>query len=484
MNDTDVVSTTGDLNENLTENVNEEIPADTDVMTTADTDVVSTTGDPNENLTENVNEETTADTDVTTTSNSKVISDQDLKNFAPSMADGIIPYMPSDDNLNLSLNDLPKESGYQLHSYSNTHNESETINGVTTEKSSEQSVESQYTVSDGVMNETTTSTQSTTVDGVTTESTTTYTDTIVISPDMNFSDIIQKYGSLQNDNVEYAITGRTTDADQHYDSKEDSSYLSSIFYDVGNRNGYLADFVNSNGVINFIDTALNSFIRQNDFVSFNMANGTSFQAQSGESTNDIFQYSTDSDNVSYAKLGYQDAINTFIYEDGVNFYGGGNFSDVLKVIDSESRNIWLDGSQGVSYSNINNIDASEATGNNQLAGNEIDNEIRAGSGNDLLWGAGGNDTLFGGDGDNTFYYGVNEGNDIIYNSVLSDKINLYNVSLSDIVSAKEIGDNFLIDMVDGSSLRIVGQDGASNFTLSDGSSYTYNRENNTWTQNA
>ena len=167
----------------------------------------------------------------------------------------------------------------------------------------------------------------------------------------------------------------------------------------------------------------------------------------------------------------------------ITFYGGGNFEDVLKVIESSAEKIWLDGSQGVSYGNINRIDATESTGDNQLVGNANNNEIRAGSGNNLLWGQGGNDTLFGGSGINTFFYGLNEGNDVIYNSTLTDKINLYNVSLSDIVSAKEIGDNFLIEISGGEALRIVGENGAANFTLSDGSSYTYNRENKTWTQN-
>ncbi|MBQ9486392.1 MAG: hypothetical protein IJU91_01130 [Selenomonadaceae bacterium] len=368
--------------------------------------------------------------------------------------------------------------------YSNmSESRSETVNDVTTESSEQQSTVSQITVEDGVLNEVTTTTQITTVDGVTSESSTTETRTIVLSPDMNFSDIIEQYSSLPTENVDYAITGRNGNSEQHFDAKNSDSYLSSLFYDVGNRNGYLTDFVKNSGVINFVDNAVSSYLRQSDYVSFNMANGTSFQAQTGESANDILQYSTDGENVSYAKLGYQDAINTFIYEKGVNFYGGGNFEDVLKVIESSAENIWLDGSQGVSYGNINSIDATESTGDNQLAGNANDNEIRAGSGNNLLWGQGGNDTLFGGAGTNTFFYGLNEGNDVIYNSALTDKINLYNVSLTDIVSAKEIGDNLLIEMSGGETLRIVGENGASNFTFSDGSSYTYNRENNTWTQN-
>ena len=385
--------------------------------------------------------------------------------------------------LNLPQNFLKNTevTSYSISESSHTYTES--IDGIKTEESTEIKSESQSVIDDGVMNETTTTTQSTTINGVADESTVTKTSTVVLDPDMNFKDILQQYSLLQNDSVNYVISGRTGNSEQQYNSKDSTSYLSSIFYDVGNRNGYLSDFISNSGVMNFIENAVDSYIRQNDYISFNMGNGTSFQAQTGNSANDIFQYSLDGENVSYAKLGYQDAINSLIYEKGVNFYSGGNFSDVLKVVESDPINIWLDGSQGVGYSNINNIDASESTGESQLVGNTSDNEIHAGSGISSLWGGnGGNDELYGGAGINTFFYGVNEGNDIIYNSASTDTVDLYNVSLSDIVSAKEIGDNLLINMLDGGSLRIVGQNGASNFILADRSQYSFNRSNQTWTQ--
>ena len=269
-----------------------------------------------------------------------------------------------------------------------------------------------------------------------------------------------------------------------------SSVNSSSWYNVGTRNGYIQNFNSgigaNSGVLNFQNSNIQSFRRESDFVNFHMADGTSFQAQNSSSANEAIQYSTDGVNVSYAKLGYADKNNTFTYDDGVNFYSGGEHTDVLQLNTYDSRNIWLDGSQGVAYNNINNIDASQSSGNNQLAGNSEDNEIYCGNGNDSLWGGMGddNDVLYGGTGDNTYFYGNNNGNDTIINSVQSDTVNLYDVSLTDIVSAGEVGQDFVVNMRGGNSLVIQGQQGASNFILSDRTAYNYNRESHSWTRTA
>ncbi len=260
------------------------------------------------------------------------------------------------------------------------------------------------------------------------------------------------------------------------------SYSASNFYDVGRSNGYLQNYSSRNSVMNFVDVNISSFSRTDNYVSFNMGNGTSFQAQTSSSENEIFQYSTDGRNISYAKLGYQERDNRFTYENGVNYYSGGSRSNVLDVTSYESVAVHLDGSAGVLYDNINKIDATTSYGNNELFGNSNSNEIRAGNGNDKLWGGGGNDLLYGGSGQNTFLYGVHEGNDVIYNSVSSDRVDLYNVSLTDIVSAGEVGQDFVVNMAGGESLTIKGQNGASNFILSDRSAYSYSRESHSWTR--
>ena len=269
-----------------------------------------------------------------------------------------------------------------------------------------------------------------------------------------------------------------------------SSVNSNSWYSVGTRNGYIQDFNtgtdSDSGVLFFQNSNISSFRRESDFVNFHMADGTSFQMQNNSSENEVIQYSTDGTNVSYAKLGYADRNNTFVYDDGVNFYSGGEHMDVLQLNTYDSRNIWLDGSQGVTYNNINNIDASNSAGDNQLVGNSEDNEITAGSGNDSLWGGAGdgNDVLYGGEGDNVYFYGNNNGNDTIINSVQSDTVNLYDVSLTDIVSAGEVGQDFVVNMRGGNSLVIQGQQGASNFVLSDQTAYNYNRESHSWTRTA
>ena len=266
---------------------------------------------------------------------------------------------------------------------------------------------------------------------------------------------------------------------------ESRSYSASTFYDVGTRSGYLQNYHSESSVMNFVNTNISSFSRYDGYVDFHMANGTSFQAQISSSENEIFQYSTDGQNVSYAKLGYKEKSNYFTYEEGVNYYSGGSYSNVLSVASYDSVTVHLDGSAGVLYDNINKIDASNSNGNNELFGNSSNNEIHAGKGNDALWGGkGGNDLLYGGEGQNTFLYGVHEGNDTIYNSVSTDKVDLYNVSLSDIVSAGEIGHDFVLNMSGGESLTIKGQNGASNFILSDRSAYSYSRESHSWSKTA
>ena len=313
----------------------------------------------------------------------------------------------------------------------------------------------------------------------------------------SFSDVFGAYnfGVSDYSASSYNISGYSNPygsvRQQSYSSvNQSSSYATGTWFDVGDRNGYIENFTTGSGsgagVLNFQNTNISSFRRESDFVNFHMADGTSFQMQNSSSENEVLQYSTNGTDVSYAKIGYADRDNSFVYEDGVTYYAGGEHEDVLNVTNYESRNIWLDGSRGVRYSNINNIDATESQGNNQLVGNRGDNEIYAGQGNDSLWGGSGDgdDVLYGGAGDNTYFYGRNNGNDTIVNSVSTDSVNLFNVSLRDIVSANEVGQDFVINMAGGQSLTIQGQNGASNFILSDKSSYNYNRETHRWSRNA
>ena len=310
----------------------------------------------------------------------------------------------------------------------------------------------------------------------------------------SFSDIRNGYSYLNNTsafssenfNVSGYTNGNTSVQTQTFSSvNSTSSYTASTFFDVGNKNGYLDNYNANTGVMNFVNADIRSWSRSSDYVNFDMGNGTSFQAQSSSSTDDIFQYSTDGRNVYYAKIGMTDRNNSFTYTDGVTFIGSSDHEDTLNL-STYNKNVDLNGNQ---YINIDNIDARNSSINyyqRQLIGNAGNNKIYAGRG-DLLWGGSGstgNDDLYGGSGDNTFYYGVGEGNDVIHQSVSTDKVDLYNVSLTDISSYGFDGSSLRFNMAGGESLVIEGSDGASNFVLADRSEYSYNRSTDTWSVKA
>ena len=260
----------------------------------------------------------------------------------------------------------------------------------------------------------------------------------------------------------------------------DKTYTSSIFYDVGNGNGYISDFNNITDVLNFVNPNVVSLSRNEDQIEFNMADGTKFQATGNGSQDDIFQYSFDGINIGYAKLGFSDRDNGFTYADGITFFGTPDHEDTV-FFATPNVNIDLNGSN---FININNIDArnAEITSDftRQLIGNALNNKIFASQG-DELWGGAGDDELYGA-GNNIFRYGVSDGKDVIYNSVTDDKVNLYNISVDDIISVDYNENNLNINFADGGSLKIVGENGASNFILSDNSAWKFNRETQSVTQ--
>lgn len=269
---------------------------------------------------------------------------------------------------------------------------------------------------------------------------------------------------------------------QNYSSINSSSTTSEYtMFNVGDRSGYLNGYTPSTGTMNFVNADIQSWTRDNDYINFNMGNGTSFTAQTTSSTDDIFRYTTDGVNTSYAKIGFTNRDNMFQYADGITFIGSNDHEDTLNV-STYDRSVDLRGNQ---YISVDNIDARNSSGSyRQLTGNAANNKIYGASGN-TLWGEQGNDELYGsGAGNNTYLYGVNEGNDVIYQSASSDHIDLYNVSLSDIHSYGYDGNSLRLNMYNGDSLTVVGSNGASNFILADRSEYSYNRSNDSWSVKA
>lgn len=297
-----------------------------------------------------------------------------------------------------------------------------------------------------------------------------------------YQNLTNRY-SLENFDTSYFSNGGTTVSTTNYSNYNSySSHTTSQRFNIGNRSEILRGYSSDRAVLNFTDVNISSFVRQNNYMNFNMANGTSFQAQTSYSADDIFKYTTDGRNISYAKLGMTNSDNTFQYVDDVTFIGSSSHKDTLNL-STYTQSVDLNGNQ---YIDIDNIDARSSQSHyyqRNLIGNTGSNKIYAGA-NDQLWGGkGGNDELYGsGSGNNTFYFGANEGSTTIYDSTERDHVDLYNVSLSQISSAYESGSDFVINMYNGDSLKIVGQDGASNFRLADNSEYSYHRDTHTWQQ--
>ena len=170
----------------------------------------------------------------------------------------------------------------------------------------------------------------------------------------------------------------------------------------------------------------------------------------------------------------------------MTLYYGGKKGDTLQIQDSDNDKIWLDGSQGQSYNGIVLLDGSRASGDIQLAGNTSSNTIQGGSGTSSLWGGSGSasDTLIGGSGEDSFYFGKGEGNDVIQSTGSSDKVMLYNVSLSDVKSAAVTNGVMKISLTDGSTLSIKDYNSSSvnSFTLADGTNWSYSSSTQQWSK--
>ena len=175
--------------------------------------------------------------------------------------------------------------------------------------------------------------------------------------------------------------------------------------------------------------------------------------------------------------------------DFVDYYSSGSKEGdgELDISGGSDKKVWLDGSHGAVFDGFNKVDASESTGNLELAGGEQGDSILGGRGESSLWGgAGGNDFLTGGSGYNEFYFGKGEGHDVITDSNSGDKVMLYNVALEDLDLARTgVGadGNMVIRLLDGSSLTIqnYSAQGASTFQLAD-STWHYDRESGAWSQ--
>ena len=124
-----------------------------------------------------------------------------------------------------------------------------------------------------------------------------------------------------------------------------------------------------------------------------------------------------------------------------------------------------------------------------IGANDGANVLVAGNGGSSLWGGSGSygsgsyDTLTGGAGVDNFFFGKNDGSDVIENASSSDIVNLYDVSLSDIISAETEGNQIYARFNTGCDLLIESSENLSaTFKLADGS-FKFNHSSGEW-QNA
>ena len=156
-----------------------------------------------------------------------------------------------------------------------------------------------------------------------------------------------------------------------------------------------------------------------------------------------------SDNVA------QVAENHLVFDQFADYYYATGKNATVEVSGRIEDDVvlWLDEDETgkVFEGDIAVIDATGSDATAQLAGNENDNVIFAGTGETSLWGGeGGNDLLVGNAGGrDTFYYSFGNGDDTITNVKDGDVIAL-DVSLDQIDE---------IDMSDASAIRIIMNDG-------------------------
>lgn len=111
------------------------------------------------------------------------------------------------------------------------------------------------------------------------------------------------------------------------------------------------------------------------------------------------------------------------------------------------------------------------------------NNLIAGYGGANLWGGVGfsADILTGGLGVDNFIIGKNEGNDYISSASHGDTVNLYDVSLNDIIGTAANENQIAIAFNTGFVLTVENSESVTPaFQLSDGTRYAYNRTTAAW----
>lgn len=258
-----------------------------------------------------------------------------------------------------------------------------------------------------------------------------------------------------------------------------------FWYGTGDGGDCIRNFVcgstTTSDVLNFYNGGTDHSYRDNNTLHVVMTTGEEMIMPLDYDVDTEIQYSTDGTAISRAKVGDIANANNFTYDAGINLFLGCASRNTLTVGDSRDNMIWLDGSYGQAFTEITDIDASESSGKNQIAGaanREVN--IVGGLGESSLWGGSGlfNDTLTGGSGTETFFYGKYDGDDIIIGAKEDDTINLYNISLSDITGFETVSSGMKISFENGIyNLTLQNYSDSPTFSLADGSKWAYEKNN-------
>ena len=262
-----------------------------------------------------------------------------------------------------------------------------------------------------------------------------------------------------------------------------------FWYGTGDGNDCIRNFAcgsnETSDIINFYDYGISTAYRDNGTVHILLTSGEELLMPTEYDADTEIQYSSNANSINRAKIGDRYAANTFTYDSDMNIFLGGSPSNTVKVVDSRRNMIWLNGDYGQIFYDISCVDATESTGNNQIAGAKNSNiEIKGGAGNSSLWGGEGvhsNDTLIGGAGNEKFFFGSYQGNDIIQGASDSDTVELYNITIDDITNTESSGKDMTVTFKNGDySLKMESYSENTTFRFSDGSTWHYAK--NEWTR--
>ena len=178
-------------------------------------------------------------------------------------------------------------------------------------------------------------------------------------------------------------------------------------------------------------------------------------------------------------------VKNLTFDDTADFYVATGSNAKLTVGKDIETNavMWLgDPDKNGSYfvGDIKTLDANKSVVNVELAGNDLDNKIIAGSGDASLWcGDNGDDLLIGGFAHNMFFYCNGNGHDTIQGINDGDDVILADVSLDQIISANITADGVSFKFADGGSLKVHGKSDVT-YQLADGSKYSANHKQLEW----